>query len=142
MSVTSGQGNTDIQRVKEFFTLYGSGKTWEEAETEFSNFYDKDVVYETGTDDEPNFGYEKLIAMGKQNFDGTFRFTLDKIEARDDGIYTSGWVNKPGVTNTTSGGGDGDGGDNSNKGRYVQSVSQLKDGKFICIKRVGTKVEA
>ena len=108
----------DIQRMNEFFGMYGTGKTWDEIGQEFSGFYDKDVVYDIGGDSP--LGYDQLIAFGKQAVDGNANFKLDKIEARDDGIYSSGWINLPGAA----------------EGKYVQSISKLKDGKFVHIKNV------
>ena len=108
----------DIQRMNEFFNLYGTGKAWDEIGAEFSSFYDKEVVYDIGADS--SLGYDQLVAFGKQAFDGKASFKLDKIEAREEGIYSSGWMNFPGV----------------GEGKYVQSVSKFKDGKFVYIKNV------
>lgn len=118
------------------FTLFSSGKTWEGLETEFTSFYVKDVIYIAGPKG-PNFGYEKLITLGKQRFDGKAQVTMDKIEARDDGVFMGGWVAMPGVVDTAGGHGNPDDGEKK-KGTYFKTVSQLKDGKFIVIKKIGT----
>lgn len=113
--------NADIERMNEFYSLYGQGKSWDDIGPTFASFYDDDVIYDMGVEDHKVLGYEQLVNLGKRAIDANATFKVDKIEERDDGIYSSGWLIFPGVT-------DGE--------QYAQSISKMKDGKFVYIKNV------
>ena len=111
----------DIQRMNDFYNLYGTGKSWEEIGDEFSAFYHKEVVYDIGGDSP--LGYDQMVNFARQSIEGKATFKLDKIEARDGGVYSSGWMNFPG----------------DSEGKYVQSVTKFKDGQFVYIKNVDSE---
>ena len=114
-----GSTNNDVNRMKEFFTIYTQGfENWDQAKDTVESFYDKKVQYRLGGD--AVLGFDELMGFHRQGFDGKASFELDRIEEREDGIFSSGWMRFPGAP----------------EGKYVASISKFENGKFILIENV------